>query len=462
MEDLSREWDVVICGTGPTESIISAACATARKSVLHLDINCEYGGCRRTFSLKEFLKYVESNGEIIVNRIAEVLPENFRNSAYCIDLMPFTIYARDEFIQILINSGNNETSYLKLTEGLFFMAQDGTFRCIPSSKSSIFNDKSIGFKQKRVLTRFVSAFLKKSDYGHNEETDGMLKIIEEFNDKPFADLLRHIGFDNDLAASFEYFVAMAQEPLNTREAVARIKYFVDSIGCYGNSPFLHYLYGSADLPQVFCRHSAVYGGIFVLDHSPLSVQKDENGKFIMEVKEIGKVTTSKLVSAPGQIPSESPLTKKFIAHREVILSQVSVLENTASMAVVPPNTAGNEHPVWILQYSYDSRVCAEKQFLIHFISKGDISSTVDRLFSQEKEPMIIFRTKFSLYEEDSLPIEGAIIVPSPSVSELVNGSSYFVNKAKEILQQIDPSIPFFPPPTEEIVEVEVENKPTQE
>lgn len=48
------------------------------------------------------------------------------------------------------------------------------------------------------------------------------------------------------------------------EGVARVKKFLQSLGRYGNSPFLFPMYGCGEIPQCFCRLSAVFGGIYCL------------------------------------------------------------------------------------------------------------------------------------------------------------------------------------------------------
>lgn len=52
--DFRSEFDVVVVGTGLTESIFAGACARAGKSVLHLDYNAHYGARQATYTLKDF------------------------------------------------------------------------------------------------------------------------------------------------------------------------------------------------------------------------------------------------------------------------------------------------------------------------------------------------------------------------------------------------------------------------
>jgi RAB protein geranylgeranyltransferase component A len=61
--DLPFAFDVVVVGTGLTESIFAGACARAGKSVLHLDHNAHYGARQATHSLKDFALWLR--GELL-------------------------------------------------------------------------------------------------------------------------------------------------------------------------------------------------------------------------------------------------------------------------------------------------------------------------------------------------------------------------------------------------------------
>ena len=51
--DLPEEFDVIVVGTGLTESLLAAACARAGQRVLHLDSNDHYGSRCSSFGLKQ-------------------------------------------------------------------------------------------------------------------------------------------------------------------------------------------------------------------------------------------------------------------------------------------------------------------------------------------------------------------------------------------------------------------------
>lgn len=49
------------------------------------------------------------------------------------------------------------------------------------------------------------------------------------------------------------------------EVIRKIQLYADSMGRYGNSPFIHPIYGLGGIPEGFSRISAVNGGTFMLN-----------------------------------------------------------------------------------------------------------------------------------------------------------------------------------------------------
>merc|ERR1719261_1385746 len=57
--ELPTSFDVVIHGTGLTESLVAAAAARAGKTVLHLDGNSFYGARDATFNLRDLAEFLQ-------------------------------------------------------------------------------------------------------------------------------------------------------------------------------------------------------------------------------------------------------------------------------------------------------------------------------------------------------------------------------------------------------------------
>ncbi len=61
------------------------------------------------------------------------------------------------------------------------------------------------------------------------------------------------------------------------EVIKKIQLYMDSMGRYGNSPFIYPIYGLGGIPEGFSRISAVNGGTFMLNTDITEILY-ENGK----------------------------------------------------------------------------------------------------------------------------------------------------------------------------------------
>lgn len=61
MDDFPSEFDLVVIGTGFSESVIAAAASRVGKTVLHIDENDYYGGYWSSFNFETFLSHLEAS-----------------------------------------------------------------------------------------------------------------------------------------------------------------------------------------------------------------------------------------------------------------------------------------------------------------------------------------------------------------------------------------------------------------
>lgn len=61
--DLPKEVDLIVLGTGFQESVIAAAASRVGKIVLHIDENDFYGGFWSSFNFDNFVSHLEKNNE---------------------------------------------------------------------------------------------------------------------------------------------------------------------------------------------------------------------------------------------------------------------------------------------------------------------------------------------------------------------------------------------------------------
>lgn len=89
-------------------------------------------------------------------------------------------------------------------------------------------------------------------------------LCADFEDKTFRCYLEHKRLTQNLIHYILYSIGMCDDQTLCLDGVRRVKKFLQSLGRYGNTPFLFPMYGCGEIPQCFCRLSAVFGGIYCL------------------------------------------------------------------------------------------------------------------------------------------------------------------------------------------------------
>lgn len=90
------DYDVVVCGTGFTESMLSGLMALEGKRVLHIDRNGYYGDEAASLNLTSLWKKFRNQ---------ETHPEQFgKNRDWNVDLIPKFVMASGKLVKILLKS----------------------------------------------------------------------------------------------------------------------------------------------------------------------------------------------------------------------------------------------------------------------------------------------------------------------------------------------------------------------
>lgn len=86
---------------------------------------------------------------------------------------------------------------------------------------------------------------------------------------PFIDILKKYELEPNTIDFIGHAVALYTTddflPRPAIETIEKIKLYMDSIGRYGDSPFIYPLYGLGGIPEGFSRLCAIYGGTFILN-----------------------------------------------------------------------------------------------------------------------------------------------------------------------------------------------------
>ncbi|SPO27559.1 related to Rab proteins geranylgeranyltransferase component A 2 [Ustilago trichophora] len=325
-------YDVAIFSTGLTQSILSAALASAGLSVIHIDKNDYYADQWASLTLSELAKWSESlkhhdslgGSQQNKQRLSHVelcfpafnstsdeqnqgescrLPESLASldRHYAISLAPTLLPATGPSIDCLISSKVSSYATFRLLERTCVASASTqnagrmALTSVPASKEDIFKTKTLSLIAKRKLMKLLM-YIATQDWQSN------LAEHPDLARKPFVEYLAEVhNMPPDLVDAVAYGVCLCATPRETTEvAMARAKSHMQSVGRYGNSAYLVGQYGGAgELAQGYCRASAVKGGTFILAHRIRSAKKhDKRPNWELEVDGIDTpITADYIVSS---------------------------------------------------------------------------------------------------------------------------------------------------------------------
>ncbi|KAG1724804.1 FAD/NAD(P)-binding domain-containing protein [Suillus lakei] len=260
---MDNHFDVIVLGTGLTESITTAALSKAGFKVAHIDPNPYYGADEASLSLDELAQWVDHHKEdnYSVAHYGEVPPHARQ---YSVSLAPSVIPSIGPFISSLIASGVSRYGSFKLL-GRVVIYDCGILKDVPQSKDDIFQSKAMSLVEKRRVTRFLmfaAGEFENSKDLHGQENSPLLGFLQ----RKFL-LSEATARAITYALGYCYFISETTLP-----ALHRIRAYLKASGRYGSSSFLvGYYGGSGEIAQGFCRAAAVSGGVYILGRSITSI-----------------------------------------------------------------------------------------------------------------------------------------------------------------------------------------------
>ncbi|EPQ59734.1 FAD/NAD P-binding domain-containing protein [Gloeophyllum trabeum ATCC 11539] len=315
-------FEVIVLGTGLTESITAAALSKAGFKVAHLDENPYYGGDEASLTLDELAQWADertlSSSASEPSRYAAAQRAKFRSVSrsgsvlpnsrqYSLSLSPSVIPSNGPATSSLIGSGVSRYGGYKLLERIAVFDRLGKVRNVPGSKEDVFKSKDLSLVDKRRLMRFLmfasGEFEGKPELAGNETT-------------PFPDFLRNkFSLKQDVIDAITYALAFCTSSFDpTLPALHRIRRYLLSSGRYGASPFLVGQYGGAgEIAQGFCRASAVHGGVYILGRKILSITHIELSSppdgtepaFSLQLDDLeDRLTADLIISSPDYVSPE--------------------------------------------------------------------------------------------------------------------------------------------------------------
>lgn len=161
------------------------------------------------------------------------------------------LFARGDLVELLISSNICRYAEFRAVDNVLTLLND-ELKSVPSSRADVFTNKDVNVIEKRLLMKVLGNCM-------NDEDD-----LSNFVDKTFKEYLESKRLTPNLIHYIVYAIGMSDNTTLCHVGVKRTKKFLQSLGRYGNTPFLFPMYGCGEIPQCFCRLCAVFGGIYCL------------------------------------------------------------------------------------------------------------------------------------------------------------------------------------------------------
>eukprot|EP01006_Ploeotia_vitrea_P054742 TRINITY_DN67920_c8_g4_i1.p1 TRINITY_DN67920_c8_g4~~TRINITY_DN67920_c8_g4_i1.p1 ORF type:complete len:449 (-),score=84.83 TRINITY_DN67920_c8_g4_i1:1464-2810(-) len=355
---MDEEYDVVVCGTGLTECILSGLLSVEGKKVLHLDKNGYYGGESASLSLEQlFEKY--QRGEI---------PKDLGASReYNVDLIPKLLMAAGKITRILRKTGVSKYN-LEFTQldGSFVWIK-GKLHKVPCTPKEVLSSSLMGMFEKRRCGKFFSwmdDYDQEKPETHKPNGDATQisakNVLAKYSLEP--QTIDFIGHAVALYTNDDFL----EQP--SSELVKKCKLYHDSLNMFGSSPYIYPVYGLGDLPQAFARLCAVHGGTFMLNTPVDKVVNDDNGH-VTGIQSGENVIKAKMIIAdptyfPDKCKKVGQVARCICLLDHMVPGLPKESKDAASAQIIlPQKELKRKNDVFIVVLSYVHRVVPKGHYL---------------------------------------------------------------------------------------------------
>ncbi|KAI1775255.1 rab GDP-dissociation inhibitor [Hypoxylon cercidicola] len=369
MDEIAKEYDVIVLGTGLTECILSGVLSVKGKKVLHIDRNDHYGGEAASVNLETlFKKYGNyAQGD-------EPWKKYGRANDWNIDLVPKLLMSAGELTNILVSTDVTRYLEFKQVAGSFVQQNSGpkaTVAKVPSDAGEALKSPLMGIFEKRRMKSFIEwvgtfdikdpATHKGLDFSKCTSKEVYDKFGIEAGTRDF------VGHAMALYLNDSYLDVPGKAP----ETIERIKLYGTSVSRYGKSPYIYPLYGLGELPQGFARLSAIYGGTYMLNTQVDEVLYEGGKATGIKATMTGIEPEMKFETKAKMIlgdPSYFSSKVKVVGH---VLKAICVLRHPLAgtndcdscQLIIPQSQVGRKNDIYIACVSSAHNVCPKGYYI---------------------------------------------------------------------------------------------------
>jgi len=247
--------------------------------------------------------------------------------------------------------------------------------------------------------------------------------------------------------------------MSTEEALKRMRTYFSSLSHYGETPFIYPLYGTSELAQGFCRHSAVNNGIFILRRGVEKITVDKETKLCKSIVSQGQQIKCDWFVTSSHYLSAIQRTATRLSSRCICITDRSLVEgDNLIFLVIPPTKTNSGKSVFVQQLESSLNVCPDGKFVVHFTvqslretAQQDLEEVVKLILCTDpndtttNKPMVLWSVYFNQcahqIDENLIP-SNVLICEDPNYNEF--GYEAAIQAAMELFQKICPNQDFLP------------------
>lgn len=164
------------------------------------------------------------------------------------------------------------------------------------------------------------------------------------------------------------------------EVIRKIQLYMDSMGRYGNSPFIYPIYGLGGIPEGFSRISAVNGGTFMLN-TDIDEILFEDGKVVGVKGKEGVANCSMVICDPTYaikcgLKDRVRFVEKVVRCICILDHPIPGTENIPSVQIiVPQRQLKRKNDIYIMMVSF-----------VHCVSKKDTYIAIISTTAETNQP----------------------------------------------------------------------------
>lgn len=359
---MDEEYDAIVCGTGLKECIIAGLLSNKGKKVLHIDRNGYYGGSCASLNLTNLWEQY---------RPGESPPEEYgHNRDWNIDVIPKFVMANGNLVKILLKTTVDKYLEWKTVDGSFvyqyqtgglFSKKGGKIFKVPSNDSEALKSSLMGmFEKKRCRNFFIYIA------GVDIEDPSTWKDID-LNTQPMSDVFAKYKLESNTIDFIGHAISMYNNDKYLEkpaiECIAKVQLYMDSIGRYGDHPFLYPIYGLGGIPEGFTRYCAIHGGTYMLNQD-IDEIVFEGGK-VVGVKAGDQVAKAPMVICdPSYAKGEA---ESYIESRGKVVRAICIMDhpipNTKDsesvQIIIPQKQVNRNSDIYVNMVSSSHAICAK-------------------------------------------------------------------------------------------------------